>query len=172
MCIRDSPSIVPYETFATADGAIAVGLGSDAQYRKFCAAVGRLDLAEDARFRTNQARVEQREVLIPLLQALFRTRTSSAWLELLTTLDVPAGPINDIPTALNDPQVQARAMVQEVDHATAGRIKVLGPVAKFDRTPATVRGAPPVSYTHLDVYKRQCGHRLSGRHGRSTPHAQ
>ncbi|HQY93879.1 CaiB/BaiF CoA-transferase family protein [Caldilinea sp.] len=137
------PSIVPYETFATADGAIAVGIGSDAQYRKFCAAVGRLDLAEDARFRTNQARVEQREVLIPLLQALFRTRTSSAWLELLTTLDVPAGPINDIPTALNDPQVQARAMVQEVDHATAGRIKVLGPVAKFDRTPATVRGAPP-----------------------------
>ncbi|MBE2236646.1 MAG: CoA transferase [Caldilineaceae bacterium] len=144
------PSIVPYETFATADGAIAVGIGSDAQYRKFCTAVGRLDLAEDERFRTNRARVEQRSALIPLLQALFRTRPSAAWLELLATLGVPAGPINDIPTALNDPQVQARAMVQEVEHATAGRIKVLGPVAKFGRTPATVRNAPPLLGQHTD----------------------
>jgi formyl-CoA transferase len=138
------PSIVPYETFATADGHIAVGIGADAQYRKFCIAAGQPELADDPRFATNHARVEHRSTLIPLLQAIFRTRPSTAWLDVLTALGVPAGPINDIATALADPQVQARAMVQEIDHATAGRIKLLGPVAKFGRTPATLRLAPPL----------------------------
>ncbi|MFO7634690.1 MAG: CoA transferase, partial [Caldilinea sp.] len=116
------PSIVPYEIFPAADGHIAVGIGTDGQYRKFCTAAGRPDLADDERFRTNRARVEHRNELIPLLRALFGTRSSAAWLELFESLGVPAGPINDIATVLDDPQVRARAMVQEIDHPTAGRI--------------------------------------------------
>ena len=137
------PSIVPYESFPTADGFIAVGIGTDAQYRKFCVAAKRPELADDARFATNAARVEHRAVLVPQLQAIFRTQPTAAWLELLNALGVPAGPINDVATALEDPHVQARGMVQEVDHPTAGRIKLLGPVAKFGRTPAEIRRAPP-----------------------------
>ena len=56
---------------------------------------------------------------------------------------MPAGPINDVAAALDDPHVRARGMVQAVEHPTAGRIDLLGPVAKFSRTPATVRLAPP-----------------------------
>ncbi len=148
------PSIVPYESFPTADGYIAVGIGTDAQYRKFCAAVGRTDLAEDERFATNAARVEHRAALIPSLQALFRTRTTAAWLELFNALGVPAGPINDVAAALEDPQVQARAMVQEIEHPTVGPIRVLGPVAKFGRTPATVRLAPPALGYHTEEILR------------------
>jgi formyl-CoA transferase len=149
------PSIVPYESFPTADGYIAIGIGTDAQYRKFCVAVGRLDLAEDVRFATNAARVAHRTALIPHLQAIFRTRTTAMWLELFNALGVPAGPINDVATALEDPQVQARGMVQEIDHPTVGRIKVLGPVAKFGRTPATVRLPPPPLGYHTDEILRQ-----------------
>ena len=148
------PSIVPYESFPTADGFIAVGIGTDAQYRKFCVAAGRPELADDLRFATNAARVEQRAVLIPQLQAIFRTQPTAVWLELFNALGVPAGPINDVATALEDPQVQARGMVQEVDHPTAGRIKVLGPVAKFGRTPATVRMAPPPLGYHTEAVLR------------------
>ncbi len=148
------PSIVPYETFATADGRIAVGIGTDGQYRKFCIAAGRPGLAEDERFRTNAGRVEQRAHLIPLLQAVFQTRPSDAWLELLAALGVPAGPINDVAAALEDPHVQARGMVQRVEHATEGSIQVLGPVAKFSRTPATVRSAPPPLGHHTDEVLR------------------
>ena len=145
------PSIVPYETFATADGRIAVGIGTDAQFRKFCAAAGQPELADDVRFSTNRARVEYRHVLIPRLQTIFCTRTTAAWLDLFASLSVPAGPINDVAAALNDPQATARAMVQTIDHPTAGPIKLLGPVAKFSRTPATVHAAPPPLGYHTDA---------------------
>jgi len=148
------PSIVPYETFATADSRIAVGIGADGQYRKFCEAVGRPDLATDARFCTNASRVEHRRALLPLLQELFQTRTSAEWLDVLATLGVPAGPINDVGAALEDPHVQARNMVQHIEHTTAGPIKLLGPVAKFSRTPATVRSAPPPLGHHTDEVLR------------------
>ena len=137
------PSIVPYEPFPAADGAIAVAIGTDEQYRKFCRAAGRPDLCEDERFCTNRARVDNRAALIPLLQAVFRTRTAAEWIDLLLGLGVPAGPIHDVAAALDDPHVQARAMVQEVQHPTAGAIKLLGPVAKFSRTPAAIRLPPP-----------------------------
>jgi formyl-CoA transferase len=152
------PSIVPYEAFPTADGRIAVGIGSDAQFRKFCEAAGHPELAEDERFSTNRARVEHRQTLIPLLQALFRTRTSAEWLSLLAALGVPAGPINDVAAALNSPQVQARNMVQEVEHPTLGRIRLLGPVAKFSRTPAQIRRAPPLLGYHTDEVLRDLLH--------------
>jgi crotonobetainyl-CoA:carnitine CoA-transferase CaiB-like acyl-CoA transferase len=148
------PSIVPYETFPTRDGFIAVGVGTDAQYRKLCDLAGRPDLGEDERFRTNRARVMNRTILIPLLRELFRTRTTDEWLAGLRDLGVPAGPINDVAAALRDPQVVARGMVQEVKHPTAGRIEVLGPVAKFSRTPAAVRLPPPPLGYHTDEVLR------------------
>ncbi len=156
------PNIVPYESFDTADGFVALAIGSDAQYRRFCKiaagfgspggaanppttpAVRDFQLLFEERFQTNAGRVEHRAELIPLLQRLFRTRGSEEWLALLLDAGIPAGPINDIPTILNDPQILAREMVQEVEHPTAGSIKLLGPVAKLSGTPAQIRWAPPV----------------------------
>ncbi len=136
-------NIVPYEAFPTADGYIALAVGSDGQYHKFCRVVERPDLWEDARFQTNAGRVEHRGQLVPKLQDLFRTRSTDVWIALLIETGIPVGPINDIPTILNDPQIAAREMVQEVEHRTAGTIKLLGPVAKLSKTPAQINGAPP-----------------------------
>jgi formyl-CoA transferase len=136
-------NIVPYEVFPTSDGHLALAIGTDGQYRRFCEIAGRPDLWDDERFQSNAGRVENRDELVPLLQDVCRRRPTDAWIELLVGAGIPAGPINDIPAVLADPQVQAREMVQEVDHATAGRIQMLGPVARLSRTPAAIRQAPP-----------------------------
>lgn len=148
-------NIVPYETFPTADGYIALAVGSDQQYHKFCRVVERIDLWQDERFQTNASRVAYRQVLIPMLQKLFRTRSTESWYELLLDAGIPVGPINDIPTILNDPQVAAREMVQEINHPAAGPIKLLGPVAKMSKTPAKIRQAPPILGDDTDLVLRE-----------------
>lgn len=137
------PNIVPYELFPTADGYLALAIGTDGQYHRFCRIAGRPDLWADERFQSNAGRVENRDELVPLIQDICRQRPTTEWIERLVEAGIPAGPINDIPAVLADPQVQVREMVQEVDHATAGRIQLLGPVAKLSRTPAAIRQAPP-----------------------------
>jgi formyl-CoA transferase len=137
-------NIVPYETFPTSDGFVAVAIGTDRQYRRFCQIVERPELWNDERYQTNAGRVEHRQELVPALQDLFRERSTDSWINLLVAAKIPVGPINNIPTILADPQIEAREMVQEVEHETAGTIKVLGQVAKFSRTPSSIRYAPPV----------------------------
>ena len=82
--------------------------------------------------------------LIPLLEAWFRTQPTAVWTERLPAANVPCSPVNDIPTALADPQAVARAMVQSIEHPVTGKIPQLGPVPKLSRTPAQIRSAPPL----------------------------
>ncbi len=137
-------NIVPYETFPTSNGFLAVAVGSDAQFKRLCRAIGRDDLGADSRYQTNAGRVENREALIPELQKTFQDRPAGEWIDLLIENQIPVGPVNDIPTVLSDPHVLARGMVQDVEHSTLGTIQQLGPVPKLSRTPAKVRKAPPV----------------------------
>jgi formyl-CoA transferase len=145
------PNIVPYEVFPTKDGYLALAVGSDSQYQRLCEVIQRPDLWQDERFQTNAGRVKDRDVLIPILQDLFRVRPTAEWIELLEEHKIPAGPINDIPTLLADPQVTARHMVQEIQHPTLGLVKQLGPVAKLNRTPASIREAPPSLGEHTGM---------------------
>lgn len=138
------PNIVPYETFRTADGIIALAVGSERQYQKLCGVLDAPELWDDVRFQTNAGRVAQREELVGLLGVAFGKRPSSHWLPLLTKAGIPASPINDIPTVLADPQIAAREMVQTVTHASGQSIELLGPVAKLSQTPATIESAPPL----------------------------
>lgn len=149
------PNIVPYEVCPTRDGYLALAIGTDAQYQRFCEVVDRLDLWENEDYQTNAGRVKHRDTLIPVLQDLFRERSTAAWIDLMVKHKIPIGPINDIPTLLADPQVAAREMVQEVEHPTLGAIQQLGPVAKFSDTPAVVQSAPPLLGEHTDSILRQ-----------------
>ena len=147
-------NIVPYQTFQTQDGYIALGVGTDAQFKRLCAAGDRLDLWRDERFQTNKGRVVHREELIVQLAPMFRGRETAVWLNLCRQNNIPAGPINDIATALSDPQVRSRDMVQTINHPTAGEIQLLGPVAKLSETPAVIRSAPPVLGADTDEILR------------------
>ena len=142
------PNITPYETFPTADGEIAVAVGSERQWVRFCAALGRPALASDARFANNAARVAHRGELRPLLESVFREAGSARWLTRLTAAEVPCGPLNDLAAVFADPQVLAREMVQTVEHPTAGPLRLTGVPYKLAATPARVRRAPPLVGQH------------------------
>jgi crotonobetainyl-CoA:carnitine CoA-transferase CaiB-like acyl-CoA transferase len=137
-------SIVPYQTMPTADGWLMLAVGNDGQFSSLCEVMGCVDLAADPRFATNPQRVANRTALIPLLEAHFRTRPTAEWLAVLLAAGVPCGPVNDIPTALADPQTEARQMVQTVQHPVTGSIPQLGPVPKLSLTPAGIYKPPPL----------------------------
>ena len=109
--------IVPYQAFETATIEITVAVNNDRLWRAFCAAIERPDLLSDLRFTTNGDRVRHRNDLIPLLEELFRRRPGEEWLARLTKHGVPAGPINTMDRVAAHPQVAAREMLVEVDHA-------------------------------------------------------
>lgn len=148
------PNIVPYEVFPTRDGHLALAIGTDDQFRRFCEIIKRAELWEDERFQTNSGRVQHRQILISILQDLFQERKTEEWINLCVKHNIPVGPINDVPAVLNDPQVKARGMVQEINHPKLGTIKQLGPVARFSKTPATLTSPPPLLGEHTESILR------------------
>jgi formyl-CoA transferase len=144
------PNITPYETFPTANGQIAVAVGSERQWSRFCAALGLEDFRDDPRFATNAARVRHRGELRPLVAERFVTRARDEWLAALGKAEVPCGPINDLAAVFADPQVEARRMIETVDHPTIGPLRLTGIPFKLTATPARVRTSPPLLGQHTD----------------------
>lgn len=152
------PNIVPYETFATADGEIAVAVGSERQWPRFCEALGLDGLAGDPRFATNGDRVRNREALRPLLAERLAADTTAAWLARLDAAEIPCGPINDILTAFASPQARARAMDVTIEHPRLGPIRQAGVPFKLSATPATIRSAPPLLGEQTDELLAELGY--------------
>jgi len=137
------PQIVPYEAFATADGHLVVGIGADRQWSRFCAAVGHSDWATDPRFATNPLRVEHREELIPLFRELMASETTAQWQALLSTIDVPHGPVLALDEVLATPQVAAREMVTRVTDAQGRTFGLLAGAVHWQGEPPRVPRVPP-----------------------------
>jgi crotonobetainyl-CoA:carnitine CoA-transferase CaiB-like acyl-CoA transferase len=152
------PNIVPYETFETADGEIAIAVGSERQWPRFCRALGMPALADDPRFATNGDRVENRVELIATLRDRFVEQTSAEWLAALDAADVPAGPINDLPTAFASPQAVARRMAVDVEHPALGTTTQVGLPFELSATPASIRTAPPLLGEHSDEILTETGY--------------
>ena len=144
------PNIVPYEPFEARDGWIALGVGTDRHWRRFCALAACEELADDPRFATNPKRVENREILIPLLREVFKEKDAQEWLNLLLEAGIPSAPINNIKEVFEDPQVRARDMVVEVPHPTAGRVRLAGSPLKLSRTPVRIELPPPLLGQHTE----------------------
>src|SRR5215210_4854466 len=144
------PNIVPYETFETTDGEIAVAVGSERQWRRFCRALGLPALADDPRFATNEARVTNRDELLGTLRDRFATRVSADWLAELEAAEVPAGPINDVATAFETAATGGRPMTAQLEHPRYGSTRQVAPAIAMSRTPTTVRTPPPLLGEHTD----------------------
>ena len=147
-------TIAPYDTFTAADGDFFLAVGNDDQFRRFCSAAG-MTLHEDARFATNPARVVHHVELRQRLSTVVCAHPRAHWIEVLTKAGVPCGAVRDVPEAFADPQVLAREMVQSVEHATAGLLKVVGVPIKLSETPGSVRTAPPTLGQHTTAILRE-----------------
>lgn len=144
------PSIVPYQDFPTADGHMILAIGNDGQFARFCEVAGRPELAADARFATNRARVEHRAELIPLLNEITATRTTAEWIGQLEARAVPCGPINGLAEVFADPQVQARGLAVKMPHPEAGEVPLVASPIRLSKTPVEYRRAPPLVGEHTD----------------------
>jgi formyl-CoA transferase len=143
-------NVVPYEVFATSDGHIILAIGNDSQFESFCKAAGRPGLAQDARFRTNSARIVHREELIPLVRELMRTRTKRDWISTLEAASVPCGPINNMQEVFEDPQVRHRGLRVDMPHPLGGVAPVVRSPLRLSATPVEYRLAPPTLGQHND----------------------
>jgi crotonobetainyl-CoA:carnitine CoA-transferase CaiB-like acyl-CoA transferase len=141
------PNVVPYQDFPTADGAIILAIGNDAQFRNFCAVAGAPALADDPRFDSNSRRVEHRAALLPLLREITRQQPTTAWLEALEKAGVPCGPINDIAGVFSDPHVLARGLRRDLPHHRGTAPTVASPI-RLSATPVEYRSAPPMLGQH------------------------
>ena len=154
------PSLAPYQDFPTQDGNMLLAIGNDGQFQRFCAAAGQPDWAVDARFTTNTLRVQHRSELIPMMEAVTRTRSTAAWIALLEDKAVPCGPINTIAQAFDDAQVKARGLRVELPRSAGDGIRTIAGVAsplRLSANPPVLRNAPPALGQHTDEVLTELG---------------
>lgn len=145
------PSIVPYQSFPTADGEIILAVGNDSQFAAFCYVAGRSEWAVDPRFVTNAARVANRKTLVPLLRQTTVHRTTDAWILALEAANVPCGPINTLAQVFADPHVQARGLRLDLPHGVSGTAPGVASPLRFSRTPVQYRWAAPPLGAHTEA---------------------
>lgn len=143
-------SIIPYQVFHTKDRPIAIAVANQKLWVNFCKLIGKEDWLDDPRFESNPMRVENREVLLPLVDELFAQKTCDEWMELLVGAAIPCGPVNNMQHLFADPQVRHRDMIAEVPHPTIGTLRLTGIPIKFSETPGTIRLHPPLLGEHTD----------------------
>jgi crotonobetainyl-CoA:carnitine CoA-transferase CaiB-like acyl-CoA transferase len=148
-------TIVPYQAFAAADRPFVLAVGNDAQWARFCAVAGLEALSSDPRFATNPGRVENREVLVPLLAARLEERTAAEWLQALEEAGVPCAPVQSVREALADPAFVERGGLWEVEGPSFGRTESVASPLRFARTPAALRRPPPALGEHTAEVERE-----------------
>nr|WP_081488876.1 tripartite tricarboxylate transporter substrate-binding protein [Cupriavidus basilensis] len=145
------PNAVPYQVFASLDGKLIVAVGNDGQFAAYCKAIGRPELAADARFAKVSGRLVNRDALLPQLADIMRTDTTEAWLARLEAAGVPCGPINDFAQAFADPQVRHRGIQVELPLSSGGTCPAIASPMRFSATPLTHHRGPPVLGEHTDA---------------------
>jgi crotonobetainyl-CoA:carnitine CoA-transferase CaiB-like acyl-CoA transferase len=144
------PSIVPYTTYRAADAMIAIGIGNERQFARAAEVLGHPEWAQDERFNSNRARVENRTAIDGLINVALASDHADAWIAKLEAVGVPCGKINTVAEALEDPHTAARRMVETVEHPTIGALKMLGIPFKLSDTACSVRRPPPLLGQHSD----------------------
>jgi crotonobetainyl-CoA:carnitine CoA-transferase CaiB-like acyl-CoA transferase len=149
------PNIVPYQVFACADGHVIVAVGNDSQFAKFCEAAGMPQWSSDPRFAKNADRVRNRDVLVPMIEQVVRTRTQHDWIEALEARSVPCGPINTLDQVFAEPQLAARGMRIDLPHPLAGTVPQVGSPLRYSSSPVRYERAPPLLGEHTAAVLRE-----------------
>ena len=153
-------NIVPYQVFEVAPAAdgskdhLILAVGNDSQYAKFCAVANIPELATNPLFATNRNRVQNRGQLVPILDAVMKTRSKADWLGALEAAKVPCGAINSLAEVFADPQIEARKMVTEWQHPVKNDLKLVSSPIRMSATPVRTDLPPPLLGQHTDEVLR------------------
>lgn len=152
-------TIVPYEAFETSDGAwINLGVANDKLWQRFCTLVDRGDLMSDPRFALAPDRVSNREILVPIIVALIKSKTRDAWIAELESAGIPAAAIRTVAEVCNSDVLRERDMIAEMPHATAGVVKGIKSPMHLSHSPLDRYVAPPTLGEHTDdILREKCG---------------
>ena len=142
------PSLAPYQMFPSKDGRVMLGAANDGLWNKFCEVTGRTDLSDDPRFKTNLDRVKHRSELIPILEALFQSKSTDEWVALLEAAGIPNSPVNNIADLVHDPQIAHRNMLVDVPHPTVPGLRAPATPMKLSDGASSVRRHPPEKGEH------------------------
>lgn len=142
------PNIQPQDVFRCADGHLALAVGNDAQFRRFCGVLGEPGLADDPRFATNRARVDNLPALHALIADRLERQPLASWLEALEREGIPCGPINTVPMVLDDPQIRHRQMLRRLPHPLAGEVPQLVSPLKLENAALEFGRPPPLLGEH------------------------
>lgn len=147
-------NIVPYQVFEVAPDDnghpqhIILAVGNDGQFAKFCAVAGHPEWATDPRFTTNRERVRHRDILVPMLEPVLRSRGKTQWLTALESAKIPCGPINNLAEVFADPHVQSRDMVHTWTHPLNPSLQLVSSPIKLSATPVSTQRPPPMLGQH------------------------
>lgn len=152
------PSIVPFQNFPTADGWIVIACAKEHFWAALCVTLERPDLLDDERFVDFAARLRHRETLVTILVAELARRPASEWIELLGAAGVPCAAVNDVASALADPQVTARGNLVEIEHPSLGAVRQIASPLRVDGASRAYERAPLRGEHRSDVLRRVCGY--------------
>jgi crotonobetainyl-CoA:carnitine CoA-transferase CaiB-like acyl-CoA transferase len=144
------PYSAPANVFAARDGHVCIHGGTDALFPRLCAAMGRPELADDPRFASIAGRLEHVVALEAIVAAWTGARAEDEIEAILADAGVPCAAVADMERVVASPQLQAREMFVEVDHAVLGPLVLAGIPVKLDGTPGTIRSAPPLAGQDTD----------------------
>ncbi len=153
-------NIVPYQVFEVAparDGSkdhLIIAVGNDAQFRKYCGVANRPDLGTNPLFALNSDRVKNRAQLVPMLEAVMRTRRKADWLAALEAAKVPCGAINNLAEVFADPHIASRNMVTHWQHPHQSDLRLVSSPIKLSATPVRTDRPPPLLGQHTDEVLR------------------
>jgi crotonobetainyl-CoA:carnitine CoA-transferase CaiB-like acyl-CoA transferase len=153
------PNLVPYQAFRTSDGSLMLAVGNDRQFSACCEVLGLDALGDDPRFSTMSSRIDNRDALIPVMEARFRVRETSDWLERLMAAGIPAGPINDIAEVLTNDYAKEKGLVREVLNGNGVSVPMVSNPVSFSATPVNYNKAPPLLGEHtIEVLRERLGY--------------
>ena len=151
------PNIMPQDVFKCADGQVVLAVGNDGQYAKMCQALGHPELATDPRYIKNADRVCNKEVLLPLIEEIFKNWKRADLVAAMDAVGVPCGPINSIDEVFEIPQVKHRGMKMEMPHPASGTVPLVASPMKFTENKVEYRMAPPMLGADSDDILRDLG---------------
>jgi len=152
------PSLVPYQSFTSADGHFIIGCANEGLWNRLCPAIGHPELLDDPRYTTNTDRVAHRAECVAELNDIFKDNTTEHWVSAIVEAGVPCGPINTVSDVVANPQVLARDMVAEINHPKVPDLKVPNSPLKLSDSPSSIRRPPPSLGQHNEEILETAGY--------------